>query len=73
MALVAKLVGIQTPGGQIVPRETLIYYATQVPDLRNAVIKQLAEEGWLVPLKLQPLSWWRRLLRRRAPALPQGT
>lgn len=77
MGLVAKLVGIQTPSGMVVPRDTLIYYATQIPDLRNAVISVLAKDGHLVKLGLKPLPWhvrlWRRLFRKSVPALPQGT
>jgi len=68
--------GIQGPGGMVIPKETLVYYATQIPVLRSEVIAVLLAEGHLEAAGVKPPSWpvrlWRRLFTRERPALTQG-
>lgn len=73
MGIKTTLVGIQGPGGMTIPKDQILYYATQVPALRREVIRVLAAEGWLEAAGVRPVPWYRRLFRKRAPALPQGT
>ncbi len=69
MGFKAQLVGIQGPGG-IVPRETLVYFATQVPIVRDEVIKALVAQGHLRAAGLERVPWYVRWFRRDKPALP---
>lgn len=71
MGFRAKLVGIQGPGGALIPRELLVHWATQIPDVRREVIAKLQQDGYLGALGLEPVPWWRRIFRRRAE-LPAG-